>query len=140
MFSDAFRFTIVILHIPTSIYREGNSLPHQQKVQDAYCYGRGVFLWTGIMHNTRTLFHICDGNKVTSQRYCTEILLDPVSLFRSADGQDFLFTDDNAHPHRTTEVSDTLAREDIQRMTWLTYSPDFNPIENAGDALDKRIA
>lgn len=87
------------------------------------------------MHSARTPFPILDEGTVTSQRYCTEILLDHVHLFRGAIGLDFLFMDDNARQHRTTEVSDTLAVADIQRITWPAYFPDFNAIEHAMDFL-----
>lgn len=71
----------------------------------------------GIMRNGRALLQIFDGGTLTSQRYCIEIFLHHVRLFRGTIRPDFLFMGDNARPHRTIEVSDTLAGDDIQRMT-----------------------
>ncbi|GFW61427.1 DDE_3 domain-containing protein [Trichonephila clavipes] len=55
-------------------------------------------------------------------------------------GADFLFMDDNAHPHRANFVDECLQSEDIPRMDWPAYSPDLNPIDHMCDMLGRRIA
>ncbi|GFT15352.1 transposable element Tcb2 transposase [Trichonephila clavipes] len=78
---------------------------------------------------------------VTGDRYCEEVLLLHVRLFRGAIGPDFIFIDDNARPHWTLAVEELLESEDITRMDWPAYSPDFFiRIKHMWDALGKRIA
>ncbi|GFX31673.1 transposable element Tcb2 transposase [Trichonephila clavipes] len=92
------------------------------------------------MLNGRTELHIFDRGSVTGDRYCEEVLLPHVRLFRGAIDPDFIFMDDNARPHRTLAVEELLKSEDITRMDWPAYSPDLHPIEHVWDALGRRIA
>ena len=92
------------------------------------------------MLNGRTELHVFDRGSVTGDRYCEEVLLPYVRLFRGAIGPDFIFMDDNARPHRSLAVEEVLESEDITRMDWPAYSPDLNPIEHVRDALERSIA
>ncbi|GFS83876.1 hypothetical protein TNCV_2363151 [Trichonephila clavipes] len=80
--------------------------------------GRGVLVWGGIMLGSRTDLHIFDAGSVNGTRYCNEILLPYVRLFRGAMGLQFLFMDDNAPCHRTVAAEQLLESEDIERMDW----------------------
>ncbi|GFU34860.1 transposable element Tcb2 transposase [Trichonephila clavipes] len=91
------------------------------------------------MLNGRTELHIFDSGSVTVHRYCEEVLLPHVRLFRGAIGPDFIFMDDNARPHRTLAVEELLESENITRMAWPAYSSDLNNIEHVWDVLKKRI-
>ncbi|GFT32316.1 transposable element Tc1 transposase [Trichonephila clavipes] len=77
---------------------------------------------------------------VNGTRYCKEILLPYVRLFRGAMGLQFLFMGDNAPCHRTVAAEQLLESEDIERMDWPARSPDLNPIEHVWDFLGKRLA
>ncbi|GFT72055.1 transposable element Tcb2 transposase [Trichonephila clavipes] len=77
---------------------------------------------------------------VNGTRYCNEILLPYVRLFRGAMGLQFLFMDDNAPCHRIVAAEQLLESEDIERMDWPARSLDLNPIEHIWDFLDRRLA
>ncbi|GFX55906.1 transposable element Tc3 transposase [Trichonephila clavipes] len=72
--------------------------------------GRGVLVWGGIMLGSRTDLHIFDTGSVNGTRYCNEILLPYVRLFRSAMGLQLVFMDDNAPCHRTVAAEQLLER------------------------------
>ncbi|GFX45844.1 transposable element Tc3 transposase [Trichonephila clavipes] len=79
------------------IWRERGSRNHPSNIIERDRYGgRGVLIWGGIMLGSRTDLHIFDADSVNGTRYCNEILLPYVRLFRSAMGLQFLFMDDNA--------------------------------------------
>ncbi|GFU46108.1 transposable element Tc3 transposase [Trichonephila clavipes] len=60
------------------------------------------------MLGSRTDLHIFDAGSVKGTRYCNEILLPYVRLFRDAMGLQFLFMDDNAPCHRTVAAEQLI--------------------------------
>ncbi|GFV13281.1 transposable element Tcb2 transposase [Trichonephila clavipes] len=113
---------------------------YTSNIEERHHYGGpGVLVWGGML-NGRTELHIFDRVSVTEDRYCEEVLLPHVRLFRGAIDPDFIFMDDNARPHRALAVEDLLESEDITRMDQPAYSLDLNPIEHVWDALGRRIA
>ncbi|GFU92015.1 transposable element Tcb1 transposase [Trichonephila clavipes] len=98
------------------IWRERGSRNHPSNIIERDRYGgRGVLVWGGIMLGSRTDLHIFDAGSVNGTRYCNEILLPYVRLFRGAMGLQFLFMDDNAPCHRTVAAEQLLEIEDIER-------------------------
>ncbi|GFY19809.1 transposable element Tcb1 transposase [Trichonephila clavipes] len=123
------------------IWRERGSRNHPSNIIERDRYGgRGVLVWGGIMLGSRTDLHIFDAGSVNGTRYCNEILLPYVRLFRGAMGLQFLFMDNNAPCHRTVAAEQLLESEDIERMDWLARSPDLNAIEHVWDFLGRRLA
>ncbi|GFW97388.1 transposable element Tcb2 transposase [Trichonephila clavipes] len=123
------------------IWRERGSRNHPSNIIERDRYGgRGVLVWGGIMLGSRTDLHIFDVGSVNGTRYCNEILLPYVRLFRGAMGLQFLFMDVNAPCHRTEAAEQLLESEDIERMDWPTRSPDLDPIEHVWDFLGRRLA
>ncbi|GFW07546.1 transposable element Tcb2 transposase [Trichonephila clavipes] len=102
--------------------------------------GHGVLVWGGIMLGSRTDLHIFDAGSVNGTRYCNEILLPYVRLFRGAMCLQFLFMDDNAPCHRTVAAEKLLECDDIERMDWPARSLDLNPIAHVWDFLGRRLA
>ncbi|GFV55340.1 transposable element Tcb1 transposase [Trichonephila clavipes] len=99
------------------IWRERGSRNHPSNIIETDRYGgRGVLVWRCIMLGSRTDLHIFDAGSVNGTRYCNEILLPYVRLFRGAMGLQFLFMDGNAPCHRTVAAEQLLESEDIEGM------------------------
>ncbi|GFT90727.1 transposable element Tcb2 transposase [Trichonephila clavipes] len=134
LFTDESRFSLSSDSHRILIWRERGSRNHPSNIIEKDRYGgRGVLVWGGIMLGSRTDLHIFDAGSVNGTRYCNEILLPYVRLFRGAMGLQFLFMDDNAPCHRTVAAEQLLESEDIERMDCPARSPDLNPIEHVWD-------
>ncbi|GFV58372.1 HTH_Tnp_Tc3_2 domain-containing protein [Trichonephila clavipes] len=102
LFTEESRFSLSSDSHRILIWRERGSRNHPSNIIERDRYGgRGVLVWGGIMLGSRTDLHIFDAGSVNGTRYCNEILLPYVRLFRGAMGLQFLFMDDNAPCHRT---------------------------------------
>ncbi|GFW38860.1 transposable element Tc1 transposase [Trichonephila clavipes] len=141
LFTDESRFSTRSDSQRVLIWREIGTRFYTSNIKERHHYGGpGVLVWGGTMLNGRTELHIFDRGSVIGDRYCEEVLLPHVRLFRGAIGPDFIFMDGNTRPHRTLAVEELLESEDITRMDWPAYSPDLNPIKHVWDALGRRIA
>ncbi|GFY29501.1 transposable element Tcb2 transposase [Trichonephila clavipes] len=116
LFTDESRLSLSSDSHRILIWRERGSRNHPSNIIERDRYGgRGVLVWGGIMLGSRTDVHIFDAGSVNGTRYCNEILLPYVRLFRGAMGLQFLFMDDNAPCHRTVAAEQLLESEDIER-------------------------
>ncbi|GFV11820.1 transposable element Tc3 transposase [Trichonephila clavipes] len=87
-----------------------------------------------------TDFHIFDAGSVNGTRYCNEILLPYVLLFKGAMGLQFLFMEGNAPCHRTAASEQLLESEDIDCMDWPARSRISIPSEDVWIFLGRRLA
>ncbi|GFS54213.1 transposable element Tc1 transposase [Trichonephila clavipes] len=111
LFTDESRFSLSSDFHRILIWSERGSRNHPSNIIERDRYGgRGVLVWGGIMLGSRTDLHIFDAGSVNGTRYCNEILLPYVRLFRGAMGLQFLFMDDNAPCHRTVAAEQLLER------------------------------
>ncbi|GFV39222.1 transposable element Tcb1 transposase [Trichonephila clavipes] len=100
------------------IWRERGSRNHPSNIIERDRYGgRGVLVWGGIMLGSRTDLHIFDTGSVNGTRYCNEILLPYVRLFKGAMGLQFLFMDGNAPCHRTVAAEQLLESRRLAART-----------------------
>ncbi|GFT02478.1 transposable element Tc3 transposase [Trichonephila clavipes] len=123
LFTDESRFSLSSDSHRILIWRERGNRNHPSNIFERDRYGgRGVLVWGGIMLGSRTDLHIFDAGSVNGTRYCNEILLPYVRLFRGAMGLQFFFMDDNAPCHRTVAAEQLL--EQTLGSSYLTNSND----------------
>ncbi|GFU66166.1 transposable element Tcb1 transposase [Trichonephila clavipes] len=88
LFTDESRFSLSSDSHSILIWRERGSRNHPSNIIERDRYGgRGVLVWRGIMLGSRTDLQFFDAGSVNGTRYCNEILLPYVRLFRGAMGR-----------------------------------------------------
>ncbi|GFX65044.1 transposable element Tcb2 transposase [Trichonephila clavipes] len=118
LFTDESRFSLSSDSHRILIWRERGSRNHPSNIIERDRYGgRGVLVWGGIMLGSRTDLHIFDAGSFNGTRYCNEILLPYVRLFRGAMGLQFLFMDDNTPCHRTVAAEQLLESRRLAART-----------------------
>ncbi|GFW34620.1 transposable element Tcb1 transposase [Trichonephila clavipes] len=118
LFTDESRFRLSSDSHRILIWRERGSRNHPSNIIETDRYGgRDVFVWGGIMLGSRADLHIFEAGSVNGTRYCNEILLPYVRLFRGAMGLQFLFMDDNAPCHRTVASEQLLESRRLAART-----------------------
>ncbi|GFV23361.1 transposable element Tcb2 transposase [Trichonephila clavipes] len=118
LFTDESRFSLSSDSHRILIWKERGSRNHLSNIIERDRNGgRGILVWGGIMLGSRTDLHIFDAGSVNGTRYCNQILLPYVRLFRGAMGLQFLFMDDNALCHRTVAAEKLLESRRLAART-----------------------
>ncbi|KAJ8934553.1 hypothetical protein NQ318_004983 [Aromia moschata] len=76
---------------------------------------------------------------MTSQVYIESIIRPIFHALRAELGDNLIFMDDNARPHRGRTVQEVLEQGDITRLDWPANSPNMNPIENMWEFVSRAI-
>ena len=85
-------------------------------------------IWAGISLNGRTALVVVPGN-LNDRRYIDEILRPHVVSYLRQMGQNAIFQDENARPHRA-RIVDFLQLNGVQRLERPPMSPDLSYIEH----------
>nr|CAH7767032.1 unnamed protein product [Callosobruchus chinensis] len=94
--------------------------------------------WGGIRFNGKTqLIHI--PGTMTGAYYLQNIINAIARPLRNEIGNQFIFMDDNARPHRPRAFQQALENGNIARLEWPAMSPDMNPIEHVWDYVSRAI-
>ncbi|GFV25224.1 transposable element Tcb1 transposase [Trichonephila clavipes] len=104
MFSDESRFSLQSDSHQTLIWRAPGTRYHQENTIERHCYGGAG--WLARLGRNYSCGSITDLHvqsvTLTGHIYRDVILEQHVRLFRGTMGEEFLFMDDNARPHRQT--------------------------------------
>ena len=94
-------------------------------------------VWAGVKADRRTDL-VVDPGILTGQRYIDEILRLNVVPFLRPMGNNSIFHDDNARPHRERIVDGFLQANNVRRLEWPATSPDLS-WDVLGRAAQKRM-
>ena len=108
-------------------------------VQPRHAYNGGsVMVWAGVTADKRTDLVVVPGI-LTGQGYIDEILRPHVVPFLRPMGNNGIFQDDNARPHRARIVDGFLQANNVRRLEWPAMSPDLSCIEHVWDVLARAV-
>lgn len=140
LFSDESRFGLQSDSRRERVWRSPGRQERLTFAREVVPYqGGSVMFWGGIMYGRRTPLILIQ-RTMTGTIYVENIIEPIIQPLRNEFGENFIFQDDNARPHRTQRVEIMLQEGNIQRMNWPANSPDMNPIEHVWDYLGRAIS
>lgn len=140
LFTDESRFCLFPDDRRVKVWRRrGERFVDYAMVEYVPYGGASLMVWAGISADFRTELVILDEN-MNGNVYLQQILR-PIVVPRAQNvGNNFIYMDDNARPHRARIVNEFFYQNGINRMWWPALSSDLNPIEQIWDVLQRRIS
>ena len=137
-FSDESRFCLRHIDGRLRVWRRNGERHAEVNVQPRHAYNGGsVMVRAGVTADRRTDLVVVPGI-LTGQR-----LRHHVVPFLCPVGNNIIFQDDNARPHRARIVDGFLQANNVRRLEWPALSPDLSCIEHVwhvlGRAVQKRM-
>ena len=117
------------------VWRRNGERHFKPTVQPPTAYNSGS---VGISLNGRTALVVVPGN-LYGRRYIDETLRPHVVPYLRQMGQNAVFQDDNARPHRARIVDNFLQLNGVQRLEWPPMSPDLSCIEHLWDIFGRAV-
>lgn len=127
-FSDESKFNLYRPDGRTLCWRRPNERHAEKNMEAREAFGGGgLSIWGGIMFDRKTnLVILPRGVTMNAARYA-EMCLEPIILPLAQEvGDQFIFMDDNARPHRARVINEFFREQAIVRMNWPARSPDMN--------------
>nr|CAH7719950.1 unnamed protein product [Callosobruchus chinensis] len=94
--------------------------------------------WRNVLFSDESRFGLIPAT-MTGAYYQQNVFNAIVQPLRNEIGDQFIFMDDNARPHRTRAVQQTLENGNVARLEWPAMSPDMNPIEHVWNYVSRAI-
>nr|CAH7730495.1 unnamed protein product [Callosobruchus chinensis] len=139
LFSDESRFGLVSDDDQERVWRErGGPNRLVTAIGVAPYRGESQMFWGGFRFNGRMQVIHTPGT-MTGAYYLQNIINAIVQSLRNEIGDQFIFMDDNARPHRTRATQQALENGNIARLESPAISPDMNPIEHVWDYVSRAI-
>nr|CAH7744120.1 unnamed protein product [Callosobruchus chinensis] len=129
LFSDESRFGLASDDHRERVWRERGQNRLATAIGVAPYRGGTQMFWCGIRFNGRTQLIHTPGT-MTGAYYLQNIINAIAQPLGNEIGDQFIFMNDNARPHRTRAVQQALENGNIARLEWPAISPDVNPIEH----------
>ena len=137
-FSDESRFCLRHIDGRVHVWRRNGECHAEVNVQPRHAYNGGsVMVWAGVTADRRTDLVVVSG--ILTGRYIDEILRPHVVPFLRPMGNNSIFKDDNARPHRERIVDGFLQANNVKHLEWPAMSPDLSCIEHVWDVLGKAV-
>lgn len=96
--------------------------------------GGGIMLHGCLMLDNTLVINRIDGT-MNGEKYCRLLRENALPIIRAKYGENFIWQEDNAKPHKSKVASNFFKGENIQPLSWPAHSPDLSLIESAWKLL-----